>query len=352
MNSPVKLTSVIIAGGKGERFWPLSTSERPKQFITLWNADKKSMLDVTYERLETLSPGDTWILTTSSLKEPLKKAGYGENRIIFEPEGKNTAMAVAFACVMFEKATIGVFPADHVIEGEIKFQKCVEQACELAEKGDIVIFGIEPDRADTGYGYIEIGKKTGDNSHEVSQFREKPDLATAKSYLEKGNYLWNGGMFVFRTDVMLEAFRKHAPHFDESISLLKNYAKTKDGIFLERAYAAAQSQPIDIAIIEKTRNVKCVSCDFFWDDVGSWLALRRLRKPDADGNVVIGNVSVENVKNSILLSEDSLLAMGLSEAVIVQGKHGTLISSVEEIGSLKKAIGRLSENSAGDKQQG
>lgn len=340
-------TSVIIAGGKGERFWPLSTEKRPKQFITLWNDQKKSMLDVTYSRLDFLTPNNTWILTTKALEEPLAQAGYIE-RILFEPAGKNTAMAVAFACMMFENKILGIFPADHVISDDESFYSCVRKAAEIAMEGDIAIFGIKPDRPDTGYGYIELGEKKDENVFRVSLFKEKPDLVTAKKYLESGNYLWNGGMFVFRTDVMLEAFREHAPQFEESLGLLKKYYETKDPSFLQKAYSRAESAPVDIAIIEKAKNVKCVSCSFFWDDVGSWLALRRLKKPDETGNVIIGNVSCKNVKNSILLAEDSLVVMGLSDSVVVQGKNGTLVSTVDSIGGIKEALAKKDENSAGN----
>ncbi len=343
-------TSVIIAGGKGERFWPLSTENRPKQFITLWNDQKKSMLDVTYSRLDYLTPDNAWILTTTALEKPLAQSGY-KDRILFEPMGKNTAMAVAFASAMFENRIVGIFPADHVIGDDESFYNCVRQAVEIAMKGDIAIFGIKPDRPDTGYGYIELGEKIDDNIFRVSLFKEKPDIDTAKKYLEKGNYLWNGGMFVFRTNVMLEAFKEHAPQFEESLYLLKKYSKTGDVSFLQKAYSTAQSAPIDIAIIEKTKNVKCVSCDFFWDDVGSWLALRRLRKPDDNGNVIIGNVSCKNVTDSILLAEDSLVVMGISDSVVVQGKNGTLVSAVDSIGGIKEALAKKNENSSGDKQQ-
>ncbi|MBN1151378.1 mannose-1-phosphate guanylyltransferase [candidate division WOR-3 bacterium] len=342
-------TSIIIAGGKGERFWPLSTPERPKQFISIWNDRKESMLDFTYRRLEQFSPGNTWILTTRLLETTLDSAGYEKSKLMFEPFGRNTAMAVAYASVMFEDSILGVFPADHVIEGNDGFFRSLERAVDLAKNGEIVIFGMEPNRPDTGYGYIEIGEKTGIISHRVSSFKEKPDVKTAEQYLEKRGYLWNGGMFVFNSSVMLESFRKNAPQFEKSLSLLKEFKTAKDDCLLEEAYAEAPSLPIDIAIIEKAKNVQCVTCDFFWDDVGSWLALKRLKKSDSNGNVIIGKVSVRDVRNSILLAEDSLIAMGLANTVVIQGKSGTLVSSIENINDLKMSVGNLNEDTSGDK---
>lgn len=335
------MISVIIAGGKGERFWPMSTPENPKQFLTIWSG--KSMLEETIERLSSISGKDRWIITTENLKERTSQCHV--EHIICEPYGRNTAMAVALAVFYIGRnrsdEIMGIFPADHVIRETDIFQKRLEEAIETAKKDYIVVFGIEPTRPETGYGYIEAGKNIKDGCFDVEMFREKPDRITAESFLKSGNFFWNSGMFVFKVSRMREAFRKYAVELHESISYLEDYAGTDNLEFLKKAYEKAKSLPVDIAIMERAKRIACVKGDFFWDDVGSWMALRRLMNKDENSNIVLGDCKVEGVKNSIIVSDrDKVIAMGLENIILIQSRDGTLITSFDKIGNLKEVMNK------------
>lgn len=335
--------SVIIAGGKGERFWPLSTPENPKQFISMFSDNSKSMLNETVERLSVLSKGREYIVTTENLIDKSKNEGFDEDKILAEPFGKNTAMAVALSVFTLEKkypdSIIGIFPADHVIRDKDKFLKRVEQGIELAEKDNTVIFGINPTRAETGYGYIEIGNEISQNAFKVKMFREKPDEKTAKQYIETGNFFWNSGMFIFKLKNMKHAFYKYAKELNRSLELLEKYSEDFDKEVLKQAYNSAPSIPFDIAIMERIENAVCLVGDFLWDDVGSWTAMRRMFESDDNKNIKIGNVKTLNVENSIIVSKNKkAIVMGLKDVIIVESEDGILITSTKEIGKIKEIL--------------
>ncbi|MGC9367007.1 MAG: mannose-1-phosphate guanylyltransferase [bacterium] len=336
--------SVIIAGGIGERFWPLSTPENPKQFINIWSG--KSMLETTMERLARLSCGDEWVITTENLKSKTVSVGIPEHRVIGEPRGMNTAMAVALAAFVIgrnrSQDILGIFPADHVVQDVDLFYKRINQAMKIAAQDKLVIFGIKPDRPDTGYGYIEVGSSISENVFEVSMFREKPDKATAETFLNAGNFFWNSGMFVFKVDTIQKAFQKYVPELKESIDYLQQYAESNDPQKLILAYQQAVKMPVDVAVMERADNIACVQGDFLWDDVGSWMALKRLKSPDQDGNVIIGPVETHQLKNSIVVNEHSkIIVMGLENVVVIQSKQGTLVTSEQHIDKLKQVLQQI-----------
>lgn len=289
----MKKTALIMAGGKGERFWPRSRVTLPKQFLSLTD-DGKTMIQLTVERIRPLVElEDVYIATNKNYKELVKQQlpGLPEENILCEPVGRNTAPCIGLGAVhvakKYDDAVMIVLPSDHLIKHNDIFAETFTNACALAEEGEnLVTVGITPNYPETGYGYIKYDStaKNGE-SYPVQRFVEKPDLETAKSYLADGSYLWNSGMFVWRVSTILDCFKKYMPSTYDGLLKIKEAVGTpQEDTVLEKEFPNLESQSVDYGIMEKAENIYTLAGNFGWDDVGSWLAVGRIKQNDENGN--------------------------------------------------------------------
>jgi mannose-1-phosphate guanylyltransferase len=346
MSTP--LIPVILAGGKGERFWPLSRLQRPKQFLSL-DGSGRSLLQATADRLLPMAGGwdQLWVITASHLEQGVKEQlpELPAANLLVEPEGRDTAPAVAWTTIELKRrygtdAIAGFFPADHYIAAEDAYRETLRAAAQLAaEQNGIVTLGIQPTYPSTGYGYIEQGQavqKYGDHAaFTVNRFTEKPDLATAESFIASGSYSWNSGMFIFKTGVMLQELASHASDLVTA---------------LEQQGAAAYSQltklSIDYAVMEKTQKAYVIPAAFGWDDLGDWNALERLLK-DGKTNVELGRHVGLDTQDSIFYAADEaevIVTIGLDDVVVVRDGKATLIVRKDRTQDIKKALKLLKDD--------
>ena len=340
MNST--LIPVILAGGKGERFWPLSRKQRPKQFLSL-DGSGKSLLQASAERLLPLA-GDwdkLWVVTSSQLAPGVQEQlpQLLPANLLAEPEGRDTAPAVAWTTLEIAKrygedAVVGFFPADPWIGDQQKFQQTLLAATQLATtQKAIATLGVKPSYPATGYGYIEQGEQTGTLGelpvYRVNRFTEKPDRQTAAEFLATNRFSWNSGMFIFQAGVVLEELRIHAPEIIEPIAA--------QGI---AAYSQLPKTSIDYALMEKTKLAYVLPADFGWDDLGDWNAIERLLKGDA-ANVELANHVGLDTQGSVLYAtgdEDVIVTIGLEDIVIVRDRNVTLIVKKDRTQEIKQAL--------------
>lgn len=342
---------VILAGGKGERFWPLSRKQRPKQFLSL-DGSGKSLLQATADRLLNLAGGwqGLWVITAGHLEAGVQEQlpHLPVENLLVESEGRDTAPAVAWATLEIarrygEDAVIGFFPADAWIGDEAAFCSTLEAASDLAKtEGAIATLGITPTYPSTGYGYIEQGEKTGlygevqqFAGYGVSRFTEKPDLATAERFLATGRFSWNGGMFVFPAGVMLAELRAYAPEI-----LLPLEAQGAS------CYPSLPKLSIDYAVMEKTQKAYVLPVDFGWDDLGDWNAIDRLLK-NGKPNVELSQHVGLDTQGALLYSsnEDELIVtIGLEDTVVVRDGKVTLIVKKDRTQDIKQVLKQIQEN--------
>ena len=349
----MKKTALIMAGGKGERFWPRSRVNLPKQFLSLTD-DGKTMIQLTVERISPLVDiEDVYIATNANYRELVKQQlpGIPEENILCEPIGRNTAPCIGLGAVhvaaKYEDAVMIVLPSDHLIKSNDIFKDTFVNACEVAEKGsNLVTVGITPNYPETGYGYIKYNKNNCDGvAYSVEKFVEKPDLDTAKSYLADGSYLWNSGMFVWKVSTILECFKKFMPSTFDGLMKIKSAVGTPDeDTVLQAEFPGLESQSVDYGIMEKASDIYTLPGNFGWDDVGSWLAVGRIKENDDNGNVVNGNVVTVNTQNCVIEGAEKLIAtVGLRDMIVVDTKDATLISTKENAGEIKKVLAKLRE---------
>jgi len=342
------LYAVILAGGKGERFWPKSRKSYPKQLLNI--VDGETMIERTIERISPIVPPERlFIVGNKEIENEFRNLNIripAENYLC-EPEGKNTAPAVGFAAFTIQRvdkdAVMIVLPADHIIKDVSSFLNCVEKATEFAEKNYVVTFGIVPTRPETGYGYIESGSEIGKDVCMVRKFKEKPTHKQANDFIRKKRFLWNCGIFVWRVDRIIQEFHKFQPEFAKNMEAYveKNKEKRKEQN-LKRIYGKTESISIDYAIMEKVSNVAVIRSSFRWDDVGSWNALERLKGKDREGNTTTGDTILMDTKNSIVISNDGLIAaVGVSDFVIVHTKDATLVIPKGRTQEVKEIVRRL-----------
>lgn len=346
MNPPI--IPVILAGGKGERFWPLSRRDRPKQFLSL-DGSGKSLLQTTADRLAKLcgSWEKLWVVTSGPLADGVREQlpSLPPDNLLVEPEGRDTAAAVTWASLEIERrygeeAIVGFFPADHWIGDEEAFKQTIAAACTLAIATEaIVTLGVKPTHPATGYGYIEQGQPVGAfrglPTYRVSQFTEKPDWGTAQWFLSTGRFSWNSGMFIFRVGVVLVELAIHA---EEIIKPLKE--KGPD------AYPELPKTSIDYALMEKTQQAYVLPAEFGWDDLGDWNALDRLLKKDAP-NVEQATHVGRDTWNTILYAsnpDDVIVTIGLENVVVVRDRNVTLIVRKDRTQDIKQVLKTLEEN--------
>jgi mannose-1-phosphate guanylyltransferase len=348
---------VIIAGGKGERFWPLSRKNYPKQFLPITSSN--SMLYETIERLKGLVDlDDIYISTRIDLALYIHKIvpEIPLQNYICEPQPKDTAAAIGLATIYINKnfpgSTIIILPSDHFIKEKEIFQEDLEIAVKIAKTTSCLLtFGITPTRPDTGYGYIELGEIINKNysnpAYEVKSFKEKPDLNTAKFYLEKGNFVWNSGMFVWTTNAILESFEKYMPELYKGLMEIEEAIDTKDqNETIIKVFEKLPKISIDYGIMEKADNVLCLKARFTWDDVGAWTSLERILKPNENNNIIKALWYGKETKNSIIVGnpEKLIVTLGINNLVIVQTDDAILIMDKSKEQEVKKIVEEISKN--------
>jgi mannose-1-phosphate guanylyltransferase len=344
------LHAVIMAGGSGTRFWPLSRKSLPKQFLRL--TSERSLIQQAWDRVAAWIPPDRICVVAGHSHRPLLGEHLPQlrhDRIYLEPCGRNTAPAIGWAASRVLEhdpdAVMLVMPADHIIEPEGSFKQAVLQAAEIVQSDpeQLVLFGIRPNHAATGYGYIETGSRLSGDSRacRVAAFREKPDKTTAEQYLRQGNFLWNAGIFVWRADRILSALRERRPQLAASLAELPISIDAAD--FTSR-WNQLESISIDYAVLEHDPKVCVIPAEFEWDDVGSWESLARRLPVDERGNVVIqGACSLVNTTSSIVLASDGhvVATSGLEDCIVIHTSDATLVAKRGDGESLRKVIEQL-----------
>ncbi len=323
--------AVILSGGSGERFWPLSTPERPKQFLSVFGG--RSLLRQSVDRLRGAVPPERTLVVTA---RSLARATYRElpelprRNILLEPCRRDTAAAVATACTAVERlggedAVAAVLPADHLIGDAAAFRRVLSRAVSAAAKGgDIVTMGVRPSHPATCFGYIRVGAPCGDGVSRADRFVEKPGLAAARRYLRSGRYVWNAGMFVWKVSTLKRALAEHAPQLV--------------GV-TPRDYERLPRISFDYAVMEKSRNVLVTSGDFGWDDVGTWPSAASHLDSDASGNAVLGDVTLLDCEGSVAVSAGPrIAALGVKGLVIAATPDAVLVSSMDRARDLKRLL--------------
>lgn len=347
----MKVTALIMAGGKGERFWPRSRKNNPKQFLCL-TGDGKTMIQQTVERIKPLvNVEDIYISTNKSYKALVKKQlpEIPDENILCEPIGRNTAPCIGLGAVHVRKkygdAVMMVLPSDHQIKYKGMFINVLQEAVKIAEEEkNLVTLGITPNAPETGYGYIKFNPDVvNGRAFAVDCFVEKPDSAKAKEYLESEEYMWNSGMFVWKASTILSSLEFHLPEIYKGLVKIEEAIGTEDeDAVLNGVFEIIPSESIDYGILEKEKNIYVLPGTFGWDDVGSWLSVERMKPVNDSGNVVEGNAMTVNVKNCIIEGSDKLIAaIGIHDLVIVDTEDATLICSKDSTGDIKKIVENL-----------
>ncbi|MFP4527789.1 MAG: mannose-1-phosphate guanylyltransferase [Candidatus Kapaibacterium sp.] len=375
----MKRVAVIMAGGSGERFWPKSRRDRPKQLLDLLSAGK-SMIEQSIERISQIIPhGHIFIITSERLLEPMRQAlpQIPDANIVAEPCKRNTAPALALAAAFVaarysaqgfssDKISMAVLTADQDIRPIGGFKKTVDNALDYVENNEVLgTIGIPPARPETGYGYIEVAEPFSEENGElqikpVKRFTEKPDSATAEKFFNAGNYLWNSGMFFWRLDTFIEKMKKHAPEIGEMIpEMIKKYE-----VYTNIPLAGANEKigeifnnfpniSIDYSLMEKADNVVVARALFAWDDIGAWDALERIWEHDERGNISSGVCSLVETKDSIIVNSEAkgqrlVATLGLEKIVVVVTDDAIMICPKDRVQEVKKIVEDI-DNHYGDK---
>lgn len=354
----MKRAALIMAGGAGERFWPVSRQRKPKQLLNL--VSEKMMIEEAIDRVEgIIDVKDIFIITNELLQEHIRIAlpSLPPENIIAEPAKRNTAPCLALGAGFLqahyglsnEEISVAVLTADHVMKPVEKFRESVELAMDFAEKGDsIVVFGIQPNRAETGYGYIELG--SGDEEIvKVVSFKEKPNTETAEEYLRKGNYLWNSGMFFYRLDTFINEMTKSLPEVGNRISDLKDKynGKTQTQFVgsnpdVKELFASFPDISIDYGLIERSQVIYCCKARFDWDDIGSWDSLERVLDSGLDGNVSYGDNLFIETNNVIVMDfakqHKHISVVGMEDVIVIHTDDAILVCPKSKAQDVKKIV--------------
>jgi mannose-1-phosphate guanylyltransferase len=354
----MKIHAVVMAGGSGTRFWPLSRQARPKQFLPL--AGKLPLLADTVKRLPPLAPmGRTYVVCgpvhARGVRRMLPKLP--KDNLLVEPVARNTAPCVGLAAIHVARrapdGVLAMLPADHHVSRAAQFREALAAAARIAAGGAIVTVGITPSRPETGYGYLEVGAPLDGESPvaggrlapaRVKRFVEKPDRPRAEQYLADGGFLWNSGIFVFRADVILEEIARAMPELSERLAAIaptlgtRRYAKA-----LAREFPRCPSESIDYGVMERSSRIAVVPADFGWSDVGSFAAIPEVRKPDGAGNVSSGDALIIDGKDNVVLADGGRLVavVGASGLVVVDAGDALLVCPRERAQDVKKAVDEL-----------
>ncbi|MBP3747757.1 MAG: mannose-1-phosphate guanylyltransferase [Ruminococcus sp.] len=347
----MKITAVIMAGGRGERFWPKSRNNCPKQFLSL-TSDGETMIQKTVKRLSPMvAPEDVFIVTNAAYTDLVKDQlpDVPAENILAEPCARNTAPCIAFAAAVigrkYDDAIMLVLPSDHLIGYEDIYVSTLKKAVKVAEQGkNLVTIGITPTYPETGYGYINFGKEAG-SAYEVERFVEKPDLATAKKYLASGKYLWNSGMFVWKISSVMANLKEFMPDiYEGALRIGESFGTQSYTETLVKEFSAFTSESIDFGIMEKADDIYTLPGSFGWDDVGSWLAVERINETDDDKNYVDGDViTVDSKRTTICGGKRLVAAIGTRDIIIVDTDDVLLVCSKNNTQDVKKVIAQLKE---------
>lgn len=329
----IKTYVVIMAGGVGSRFWPYSRNSRPKQFLDVLGTGQ-SLLQMTYNRFLQMAGKDSILIVTNQQYAGLVKEQLPElqdDQVLLEPARRNTAPCVAYACYKIHKkdpdATVVITPADHAIFNEDKFLRTVDQAVETAQtEGNLVTIGIKPTRPETGYGYIQFTDEVSGAARKVKTFTEKPQLEWARKFLESGDFVWNAGIFVWKTSSIIREFENNLPEmaeaFDEGMEL---YYTESEKAYIEKAYTQCRNISIDYGIMERASDVYVVLGDFAWSDLGSWGSLYDNLKKEDDENISLDTELMAYDSSNNIIKTDS------NKLVIIQDLDGYLVADFEDV---------------------
>lgn len=318
---------IIMAGGVGSRFWPVSTNEKPKQFLDFFGTGR-SLLRMTYERLDGIVPAsNVFIVTNKIYKETILEQlpELEENQVLLEPMRRNTAPCIAYAvyriCKQNPKANIVVLPSDHLITNEKEYQRVITEGLRFVANNDALLtLGMKPTRPETGYGYIQLGKG-GEDLRKVKTFTEKPNFEMAKVFLESGEFAWNSGMFLWRADVIVEAFNKYLSEVADKFAEGEDvYGTDKEQDFINYIYPQCPNISIDYGIMEKATNVYVMLADFGWSDLGTWGSLHELTPKDNEGN------AVTKCKAILYNAKNNMIALPEGELAVIEGLDGYLVA--------------------------
>lgn len=332
------LCTLIMAGGKGTRFWPKSTEKKPKQFLNL--IGNKTMLQLTVERSLKITPIEKiFVVTGETYKELVKEQlpNLPEENIIIEPVGRNTAPCILLASLyikqIYDNTNIVVLPSDHIVKDIDNFRHTIINADNYIEnenKNSIITIGITPTRPETGYGYIKYSDKKYKEVVKVEEFVEKPDVETARKYLVNGQYLWNAGMFVFNVNYMLKELKENYTKSYNKLSTLPSINNKNYESELNKIYKECEAISIDYAVMEKSKNIYVIPSEFGWDDVGTWKCLERYIEHDDNGNVALGDTYTENAKNNVIYAENKKVILLDVEDLFCIDSNGVLIIGKKE----------------------
>lgn len=339
-----KLIPVILSGGSGTRLWPLSREMYPKQFLPL--VGDKSMLQATWLRVAAIAGSGPIVVANAEQRfitaEQLQQIGAQPLAIMLEPTGRNTAPAIAVAALETMRsdpeALLLVLPSDHVIRNEVAFRTAVATATPAAESGKLVTFGIVPTSPETGYGYIKAG--VGETVRDVERFVEKPDQATAETYLASGEYFWNSGMFLFKASRYIEEMEKLQPSILKACrTSLELGGRDADFVRLDKdAFESSPSDSIDYAVMEKTGDAAVLPLDAGWSDVGSWAALRDVSEQDAEGNAEHGQVIRIGCRNTYAYGDKLIALIGLDDVIVVETPDAVLVAKGEQCQEVRDVV--------------
>ncbi len=341
------MIALIMAGGVGSRFWPLSRKTKPKQFLNI--ISEKSMIKMTVERLNhKIKLEDIYIVTQENQVELLKKELpiLPTENILVEPMGRNTAPCIAFSAFILKEKygndeKMLVVPADHYIPDSDEFWEKTNIGDNLADQGGLITFGITPTFPATGYGYIEV-EKSSNEYQKILQFKEKPDEDLAKSFLENGNFYWNSGMFVWKIGVILEQFEKYLPKIYSLLQQINERVKANQD-FAE-IYRQMPNIPVDIGILEQAEERFLIPVSYFWSDVGSWKALYEISKKDEKGNVINSAHFFDKVENSYFSSDKFVAAINVKNVAIIDSKDAILVMNLDDSQKVKSVVEFLKNN--------
>jgi mannose-1-phosphate guanylyltransferase len=350
-----KVYGVIMAGGGGTRFWPLSRQKRPKQLLNL--SGKELMVNEAIDRLSfTMPTKDVFIVTNQAQVEAMKKAAEGrvlQNHILSEPSARNTAACVGYAAMeIMRKYGDGVMvitPSDAYIKNTEEFTKILEIAIEAAKTQDkLVTIGINPEFPATGYGYIKYDKTQNSPYKVVEEFKEKPDYDTALEYVKSGNYAWNSGMFIWKASVILDKFKEYIPDIYEDLNKIGDAMSTPDEIkIINEIYPQIRKISVDYAIMEPSAqkgDVMVVPGDFGWNDVGSWDMMKVLHDEDEQGNIIVGDGMAIDTTNTVINSTGRLVAVvGVDNLVVVETDDAVMVCDKSKAQDVKKIVDSLTE---------
>ena len=349
---------IILAGGRGERFWPLSTRKHPKQLLKL--TSDKMMLEETVGRFEQFIPTEQILVVAGmDIEEKILKsaAGLKKDNLLLEPQGKNTCLALALAAVhVAEKDPNGVMvvlSSDHLIEPREQLVRLLEAAAGYASREDkLITIGIIPNRPETSFGYIEMGPKiteiNGIKFYDVLRFKEKPERPKAQEYYLDRKHLWNSGMFVWSASTFLKALEKYMPDMFSCLQTYKNSRGSGDDPEpLRCLYRDCENISVDFAILEKAENVVCVKGDLKWDDVGSWLALQRIHNTKSDGNVILGDAILEASYENTIVNESQdeiIVGFGVTDLVVVKADKVIMVAHKTRVNDIKELLSKLEKD--------